>query len=174
MEKHIRSLSGYISLAGIEGFHQELNYQLHPDPLTGFNFVDPLDRDRYTTDQLNVYISRDIDDVTKQFFVKQFEWILTDPAFSIQKLAPGMLLPMHTDQYGFYRQSNNVTEIDDIVRIIVFLEPWQNGHISEINQTSNFNWHAGSWYGWRGATPHMAANLGQTDRYTLQITGISK
>ena len=29
----------------------------------------------------------------------------------------------------------------------------------------------GSWFAWQGATKHMAANLGETARYVIQITG---
>ena len=29
----------------------------------------------------------------------------------------------------------------------------------------------GSWFSWQGSTKHMAANLGETDRYVIQLTG---
>jgi len=35
------------------------------------------------------------------------------------------------------------------------------------------NWHAGQVVQWVYDVPHMAANIGLADRYTLQITGHS-
>ena len=57
------------------------------------------------------------------------------------------------------------------MRIIVFLEDWQSGHYLEINGEPIIEWSAGDWVGWNYDTPHLAANIGMTDRYTMQITG---
>ena len=54
---------------------------------------------------------------------------------------------------------------------MVFLEDWRSGHIMEVDDQQLTGWKAGDWVGWRYDTPHLAANLGTTDRYTLQITG---
>jgi len=32
------------------------------------------------------------------------------------------------------------------------------------------NWTKGEYIMWRGDTPHIAANVGSTNRYTMQIT----
>ena len=58
-----------------------------------------------------------------------------------------------------------------IYRAIVFLEDWSSGHYSEINGNPFVGWRAGDCLVWRYDTPHMAANLGDLPRYTLQITG---
>lgn len=85
-----------------------------------------------------------------------------------------MILPYHHDKYGFYFSKHKELTVDNIRRIIVFLEDWRCGHISEIAGESHNNWKAGDWISWAGSTAHMAANLGPYDRYTLQITGIIK
>jgi hypothetical protein len=54
----------------------------------------------------------------------------------------------------------------------VFLEDWQNGHYLELNGHPIVQWRAGDWVQWRDDLPHIAANVGKTPRYTLQITGI--
>jgi hypothetical protein len=61
---------------------------------------------------------------------------------------------------------------DAVVRIIVFLEDWASGHYLEMNKTPILNWKAGDWVCWRSDFLHLAANIGKTDRYTLQLTGI--
>ena len=59
----------------------------------------------------------------------------------------------------------------DIVRATVMLEDWKPGHYLEVNSVPYVNWRAGDTVEWVYDTPHMAANIGLEDRYTLQITG---
>jgi hypothetical protein len=51
------------------------------------------------------------------------------------------------------------------------LEDWKSGHYLEANGEPVVNWSAGQVVEWVNDTPHMAANIGLEDRYTLQITG---
>jgi hypothetical protein len=53
----------------------------------------------------------------------------------------------------------------------VLLEDWQSGHYLEVDGVPVVNWHAGQVVQWVYDVPHMAANIGLEDRYTLQITG---
>lgn len=165
--------SGHIDIEQFGDWHRHLTYTIHPDPLVGFNFVDSADADRYKTECINVYICRDISDNLKDFFNNKF-CSLDNLSYSIQKLQPGMLLPWHTDAYSFFCKNNKITNLDNVVRVIVFLEDWQKGHISEVDNQVNTKYKAGDWISWRGTTPHLAANLGHSDRYTLQITGTYK
>jgi hypothetical protein len=41
----------------------------------------------------------------------------------------------------------------------------------EIDGNPITKWSAGDWVGWNYDTQHLAANIGMTDRYTMQITG---
>ena len=89
---------------------------------------------------------------------------------SYYKMGTGVILPLHGDTYKRYRKVFHC-ELEDCERIIIFLEDWQNGHYFEIGNKSITNWLAGDYVWWRSNTEHMAANIGTTSRYTLQITG---
>lgn len=95
---------------------------------------------------------------------------LDDVGVSLYKMAPGRILPNHSDTYKMYKKVLGIDH-NRIFRIIVFLEDWQSGHILEVDKKLVAGWKAGDWIGWRFDTQHLAANLGITDRYTLQITG---
>ena len=53
----------------------------------------------------------------------------------------------------------------------MLLEDWKPGHYLEVNGKPYVNWLAGKTVEWYYDVPHMAANIGLEDRYTLQITG---
>ena len=106
-------------------------------------------------------------------FIQQFEdagWL--DIGTSYYRMSTGTILPVHGDLYkkyiDIYKLNGKQTSIR---RAIVFLEDWQSGHYAEINGDPIVNWCAGDTFIWTYDTPHMAANLGLLDRYTLQITG---
>jgi len=86
---------------------------------------------------------------------------------SLYKMQPGRIIPEHQDTYATYKKIFN----NNIRRYVVFLEDWQSGHYLEIKNDAIINWKAGDWVSWEYDTPHLAANLGSTDRYTMQITG---
>lgn len=100
--------------------------------------------------------------------------LLIDPRVALHRLRPSWIIPEHKDLYRRYREHHNQISIEDIIRIIVFLEDWQSGHILQIGNELIAPWKAGDFVSWMGDTPHIAANLGSSDRYTLQITGISQ
>ncbi len=106
-------------------------------------------------------------------FIKIFEdqgWL--DIGTSYYRMGTGTVLPTHSDLYKKYVDLFSLNgKQNSIRRAIVFLEDWQSGHYSEVNGHPVTNWHAGDTIIWTYDTPHMAANLGLTDRYTLQITG---
>ena len=95
---------------------------------------------------------------------------MSDLGASLYRMKPGCILPQHQDTYTLYKKFNNITH-RRIRRIVVFLEDWQSGHILEVNNNLISNWKAGDWVGWNYDCPHLAANIGSTDRYTMQITG---
>jgi hypothetical protein len=51
------------------------------------------------------------------------------------------------------------------------LEDWKSGHYLEVMGVPYIGWKAGQVVEWTYDAPHMAANIGLEDRYTLQITG---
>jgi hypothetical protein len=95
-----------------------------------------------------------------------------DIGTSYYRMDTGTILPTHSDLYLKYIDLFNLQgQEQSIRRAIVFLEDWQSGHYFEGNAKPYVNWRAGDVVEWSYDTPHLAANLGTTPRYTLQITG---
>ncbi len=150
--------------------HRELTYFNHPfnDPetLSAWQGIGHL-YTKYSGDMIDY---RDgmplwVDDIGLKFG-------LTNVGTSLYKMSPGTILPAHADSYLRYKQVHGLSEsFSDIVRIIVFLEDWQSGHYFEIDNNPIVQWRAGDFVAWAYDLPHIAANIGSTDRYTLQITG---
>ena len=90
---------------------------------------------------------------------------------AMQKMKVGQILPWHTDTCSTYIKNNKVKNKNKIIRIIIFLEDSQPGHQLWIKDKL-CSGDAGSYFGWKFGTKHMAANLGEKNRYTLQITGL--
>ena len=103
-------------------------------------------------------------------FRQHFPW--QHFSWSVYRMGPGTTLPNHADTYARFRKIHNIENPNKIFRAVVFLEPWQSGHYFEVNQKSVVGWRPGETVIWRYDTEHLAANMGTTDRYTLQITGV--
>jgi hypothetical protein len=103
-----------------------------------------------------------------QFF-HMFTW--NNISLSFFKMQQGDILPTHADHYTFYKNTYKIEKIENIHRCIVFLEDWDSGHYFDINGDGIINWKKGDYVVWKGDTLHMAANIGTSIRYTLQITG---
>ena len=94
-----------------------------------------------------------------------------DIGTSYYRMNPGTILPVHQDAYLRYIDLFNLKgKEQSIVRAIIFLEDWASGHYLEVNNTPIVNWYKGFCVSWKYDLPHMAANMGITPRYTLQIT----
>jgi hypothetical protein len=95
-----------------------------------------------------------------------------DIGTSYYRINTGTILPTHSDLYIKYIDLFDLQGLEHTIRrAIVFLEDWQPGHYAEYLGQAHVNWSAGSTVEWAYDTPHMAANMGPTPRYTLQITG---
>ena len=91
---------------------------------------------------------------------------------SYYRMDTGTILPEHRDTYKRYIEIHNLHGKEHTIRrSIVFLERWASGHYLELNGNPIVNWPRGFCVTWPYDTPHMAANMGLTPRYTLQITG---
>jgi hypothetical protein len=108
-----------------------------------------------------------------QRFIEIFQGLgWKDVATSYYKMGTGTVLPTHGDLYSKYIEIFKLNgQEHNIRRAIVFLEDWQPGHYAEYMDRPFVDWKAGATVEWSYDTPHMAANLGLTPRYTLQITG---
>jgi hypothetical protein len=95
-----------------------------------------------------------------------------DIGTSYYRMMPGTILPTHGDLYKKYIELFDLQGQEHTVRrAVIFLEDWQSGHYFEGNGEPLVKWRAGDTVEWVYNTPHMAANMGFTPRYTLQITG---
>ena len=101
---------------------------------------------------------------------EQMGW--QDIGTSYYRMAPGTILPTHQDLYKKYIELFDLQgQEHTIYRAVIFLEDWQPGHYLEAMDQPVIKWRAGDVVEWVYDTPHMAANMGSTPRYTLQITG---
>ena len=98
---------------------------------------------------------------------------LNDVGVCFYKMETGVILPMHRDHYNTYRVKFNCG-MDQINRVLIFLEDWKSGHYFEVENTPIMKYKAGTFVHWKGDARHMASNIGEEDRYTLQITGWKK
>jgi hypothetical protein len=95
-----------------------------------------------------------------------------DIGTSYYRMMPGTILPTHSDLYVKYIKMFGLEGREHTIRrAVIFLEDWQPGHYAEYQDQPFVNWCAGDVVEWTYDTPHMAANMGPTPRYTLQITG---
>jgi hypothetical protein len=95
-----------------------------------------------------------------------------DVCTSYYRMMPGTILPTHSDLYLKYIELFKLQgQEQSIRRAVIFLEDWQPGHYAEYLTKPFTSWSAGATVEWTYNEPHMAANMGTTPRYTLQITG---
>jgi hypothetical protein len=103
-------------------------------------------------------------------FFKSLDW--KDIGTSYYRMEPGSSLPEHVDTYKRYIELFDLKGQEHTIRrAVVFLEPWQSGHYAECNGVPYVDWIKGFTLTWDYDAPHIAANMGMTPRYTLQITG---
>ena len=154
--------------------YQHLNYTKKP-------FNNPADLDRWREEgythpnELFTGYLCDMNQPQPAWAAQLIEWFedyfkVGDVGCSFYRMTTGTILPRHSDTYAAYRNMFGC-ESKDIVRALVMPEAWASGHYLEIDNTIIPTWNPGNFYWWRGDTPHMAANIGVTDRYTIQLTG---
>jgi hypothetical protein len=150
-------------------WHRDLAYINEP-----FNDVSSLaewrkvgfSQTRFTGDMYDMRNSEPVwvDPIRSVFPFERFSW-------SFYRMPPGSVLPAHRDTYDRFKLIHGLETTHSVVRTIVFLEDWASGHYLEMNGTPVTGWRAGDWVSWHDDFLHLAANMGRTDRYTLQLTG---
>jgi hypothetical protein len=108
-----------------------------------------------------------------QKFVEHFTRLgWQDIGTSYYRMDTCTILPLHQDTYKRYVELFNLQGREHCIRrAIVFLEDWSSGHYLELKGKPVTDWKRGFTVVWAYDAPHMAANIGLTPRYTLQITG---
>jgi hypothetical protein len=95
-----------------------------------------------------------------------------DIGLAFYRMHTGTVMPNHSDLYRRYIELFNLAGRETTIRrALVLLEDWKSGHYLEVMGSSVVEWSAGTVLQWTYDTPHMAANIGLEDRYTLQVTG---
>lgn len=92
-------------------------------------------------------------------------------SWSFYKMCPGDIIPEHVDTFARFKKVYN-TDNKTIVRALILMEDWQQGHYLDLDNVAYTDWRAGDYVIWTEKGPHTAANIGKTDRYTLQLTGL--
>lgn len=105
---------------------------------------------------------------TKELINKVLD--LKNCGYTFYKMQPGDIMPEHVDHFSTYTKLFNVP-VSQVFRAVVFLEDWKSGHYFEIDKTPITNWSKNDYVLWSNEVPHIATNIGNEDRYTLQITG---
>lgn len=95
-----------------------------------------------------------------------------DIGVAYYRMTTGTVMPVHQDRYKRYIELFNLQGQEHTIRrALVLLEDWRPGHYLEALSVPYVGWTAGTVVQWDYDAPHMAANIGLEDRYTLQITG---
>ncbi|MFO7744962.1 MAG: hypothetical protein R6V36_06240 [Psychroflexus sp.] len=92
-------------------------------------------------------------------------------SISVMRQPSGQTLPSHEDTFYRFANTHNIDPYD-CVRINIFLEDWRSGHYFEINDTPIVSWKAGEAVVIYRDEPHLSGNMGMTEKYTMQITGV--
>lgn len=83
---------------------------------------------------------------------------------------PGCVVPWHRDT--FYQIKQKFPDRQDLrVRANIYLGDWALGHIIQYNDTVDTHWKQGQGWIWDDQILHLGANVGMTDKYTLQVSG---
>lgn len=87
---------------------------------------------------------------------------------------PGNFIPIHRDTF-FQINKRFPDDERTKVRANIFLEDWQPGHLIQYETDKGWktadNWTQGQGIMWGSGTPHIGANVGLTNKYTLQVSG---
>ena len=167
--------------------HQTHRYQLYPfwdDEYKKLNYINENfnDTELVTTWNEQGYANKFTGDMCdmrsaqpswNQRFIDIFAGLgWKDIGTSYYRMKTGTVLPTHGDLYKKYVELFELQGREHTIRrAIVLLEDWKSGHYLEIVGRPIIEWKAGTVIEWTYDTPHMAANIGLEDRYTLQITG---
>jgi hypothetical protein len=86
---------------------------------------------------------------------------------------PGNIMPWHQDNFAYFKHEySNLYEY--VVRFIVFQADWDLGHFIQSGNSIISHWKAGDVIVWYPDRWHLSANIGISDKWTQNVTGILK
>ena len=87
--------------------------------------------------------------------------------------SPGCVIPWHRDT--FYQIGQRFPDRTELkVRANIYLEDWKIGHFIQYQDTVDTHWRQGQGWLWDQEVPHLGANAGMQNKYTLQVSGFLK
>lgn len=90
---------------------------------------------------------------------------------SVMCQSPGQTLPEHLDTFYSISKKFDV-DPKKCCRVNIFLEDWKSGHYFEINENPFLQWKAGDAIIIELDEPHLSGNMGLTNKWTMQVTGV--
>tara|TARA_B100000424_G_scaffold253660_1_gene231013 strand:- start:2365 stop:2871 length:507 start_codon:yes stop_codon:yes gene_type:complete len=95
---------------------------------------------------------------------------LQNCGFTFYKMSTNDIMPRHKDHFNMYQSLFNVDK-SKVWRAVIVLQDWEPGHYFDIEDRAIVNYKKGEFVLFDAFCSHSAANLGLSDRFTLQITG---
>lgn len=96
------------------------------------------------------------------------EMNIKEGTVSWTNIAPGNVVPVHTDKFYKLRKKYNVTE-DECIRYLMFLQDWELGQMVEFEEKILTRWKKGDVWSFGIDDSHCAANATQDNFITCQI-----
>ena len=97
------------------------------------------------------------------------------PTVTLNLVEPGRFIPPHRDLFYRLLQHSPKNILDkEPVRINIFLQDWQIGHIFEMEGETWMNYKKGDFTIIRKGVLHSVINIGYAPRYTMQISGFAE
>ena len=89
---------------------------------------------------------------------------------------PGTINPWHYDTCAGLLKRNDKSSFDlqDALRILIFIQPWHWGHFLQVGNQIITHWEQGDVFTWEYQRYHLASNSGIKPRYIIAITGFTK
>lgn len=102
------------------------------------------------------------------------DWLPLDHSVSRPTLQrPGNVMPWHEDKFFFFKRKHP-EQYQNVVRFIVFMKDWETGHLLQAGNSMITHWKAGDVILWYPSRMHIGANVGFTNKWTQNVTGILK
>jgi hypothetical protein len=89
-------------------------------------------------------------------------------------MKPGTVMPWHYDKFYYMNRIVDEEQKPFLSRFLIFLEDWQSGHYLEAGRSIVTGWRAGDVIAWHPNRGHLSSNVGLTDKWTCNVTGVLK